>query len=67
MSRLSEKLAIMTPRTRQYIMLGGAGTVPLEIVDGDAHLRQSPHARTLSHWRIPNQGLRIPGPDEKRL
>ena len=41
MSRLSEKLAIMTPRTRQYIMLGGAGTVFLGLVAGSVALWDS--------------------------
>jgi len=41
MSRLSEKLASMTPRTRQYIMLGGAGTVFLGLVAGSVALWDS--------------------------
>ncbi|MHB1591419.1 MAG: hypothetical protein ACYCTW_07775 [Sulfuricella sp.] len=38
MSRLSEKLASLTPKTRQYIMLGGAGTVFLGLVAGSVML-----------------------------
>ncbi|MBU1689499.1 MAG: TraB/VirB10 family protein [Gammaproteobacteria bacterium] len=38
MSRLSEKLASLTPKTRQYIMLGGAGTVFLGLVAGSVTL-----------------------------
>jgi len=41
MSRLSEKLASLTPRTRQYIMLGGAGTVFLGLVVGSVALWDS--------------------------
>lgn len=38
MSRLSEKLASLTPKARQYIMLGGAGTVFLGLVAGSVML-----------------------------
>ena len=41
MSKLSEKLASLTPRTRQYIMLGGAGTVFLGLVVGSVALWDS--------------------------
>lgn len=41
MSRLSEKLASLTPRTRQYIMFGGAGTVFLGLVVGSVALWDS--------------------------
>ncbi len=41
MSRLSEKLASLTPRTRQYIMLGGAGTVFMGLVAGSVALWDS--------------------------
>ena len=38
MSKLSEKLASLTPKARQYIMLGGAGTVFLGLVAGSVML-----------------------------
>lgn len=38
MSRLSEKLANLSPKTRQYLMLGGAGTVILALVIGGVSL-----------------------------
>ena len=41
MSKLSEKLASLTPRTRQYIMLGGAGTVFMGLVVGSVALWDS--------------------------
>lgn len=41
MSRLSEKLTSLTPRTRQYIMLGGAGTVFMGLVAGSVALWDS--------------------------
>ncbi len=41
MSKLSEKLASLTPRTRQYIMLGGAGAVFTGLVAGSVALWDS--------------------------
>ena len=41
MSKLSEKLASLTPRTRQYIMLGGAGAVFTGLVVGSVALWDS--------------------------
>ncbi len=41
MSKLSEKLASLTPRARQYIMLGGAGAVFTGLVAGSVALWDS--------------------------
>ena len=41
MSKLSEKLASLTPKTRQHIMLGGVGTVFMGLVAGSVALWDS--------------------------
>lgn len=41
MSKLSEKFANISPKTRQYIMLGGAGTVLMGLVFGSLSLMDS--------------------------
>jgi conjugal transfer pilus assembly protein TraB len=41
MSRLSEKFANLSPKTRQYVMLGGAGTVLMGLVFGSLTLMDS--------------------------
>ncbi len=63
MSKLSEKFANISPKTRQYIVLGGAGTVLMGLVFGSISLMDSQPAMTapVASSQQPPSNITSPG------